>query len=230
MINLLNHGPFGTHRPALIEIIKNTEGDILECGCGNSSTILIKELIKNTDRKLVSLESNKEWLDKYMNLEDNNHKLFFIDAGNDDTDNTAKTWINFIENNDYIKNLNLEVCFIDQSPWTARTYTLNYFKNKCKMLIVHDVDYFPGHGKWGRILNRLHTNNNNIFKYEMDFSDIIKNFKVYYPPEQYFAGPSGPSTLVCSEILSKNEFDKITSTIDYNKTYGTNEPSIRASI
>ena len=152
MITLKNlkNDPVGTHRPCLIELVKHTTGNILECGCGNSSTLLIKELIKNTDRILISLESNLEWLNKFKHLEDNNHKFFYINAGKIDDDATGKIWIDFIKNNQLINSFDFEVCFIDQSPWTARTHTLNYFKDKCPYIIVHDVDYFPVQNKWGQ--------------------------------------------------------------------------------
>jgi hypothetical protein len=168
---------------------------------------------------LISLESNKEWLDKFSHLENDNHKLFYIDAGNNDTNETGQKWIDFIENNEIIKNLNFEVCFIDQSPWTAHTYTLNFFKDKSKYIIVHDVDYFPGFGKWGKINHRIHTDNNALYKYDMDFSDVVKNYKVFYPPEEYFAGASGPSTLFCSNLASSEEFNKMVNNINYSKYY-----------
>ena len=216
--------PFGTHRPTLVELIKNTTGNILECGCGNSSTVLIKDLIKGTDRKLVSLESNEEWLSKFKHMEDENHKMYFINCGNNDDDETGNAWVEFIKTNEYIQNLSFEVCFIDQSPWTARTKTLHYLKEKSKYIIVHDVDYFPGHKKWGTIKNRLHTNNNSLFKYEMDFSDVAKNYKVYYPPEHSFAGPTGPSTLLCSSIVNKKEFESMTKKINVEQYYKYYEP------
>lgn len=216
-MNTIKNDPFGTHRPCLIDLIKNTTGNIIECGCGYSSTVLIKELIKNTDRKLISLESNLEWLNKFKHLEDDNHKLFYINAGNVDNDSTAQKWINFIKNNQLISSLDFEVCFIDQSPWTARTHTLNYFKNKCPYIIVHDVDYFPLNNKWGKAVRVPGTENKKV--YIMDFSDTIKNFMVYYPPLKYFAGPTGPPTLLCSNLLPEIEFNKMCENINYDKYY-----------
>jgi hypothetical protein len=35
-----------THQPIFIEILKKTTGNILECGCGDGSTLMIKEEIK----------------------------------------------------------------------------------------------------------------------------------------------------------------------------------------
>jgi len=214
----LSTDPYGTHRPVLAEIIKTTAGNIIECGCGYSSTYQIRSLIDGTNRKLISLESNLEWFNKFKHLENDNHKLFYVDAGNNDTDDTGNIWIDFIKNNKIICETNFEICFIDQRPWTARTYTLNYFLNKCKLIIVHDVDYFPTNKKWGKIIRRLNTSNN-IYKYEMDFSDVATNFIVYYPPDKYFAGRTGPPTLLCSNITTKEEFSNLCNKIDVNKYY-----------
>ena len=46
---------FGTHRKFLGLAIKNTSGDILEIGSGHFSGSVIKELVKGTDRKVVSI-------------------------------------------------------------------------------------------------------------------------------------------------------------------------------
>ena len=51
----------------------------------------------------------------------------------------------------------------------------------------------------------------------MDFSDVIKNFKAYYPPENYFCGPTGPPTLLASNLLSKPEFEEIVSKINLSQ-------------
>ena len=66
---------FYTHQPYFKEILKNTTGNILECGCGEGSTMMIREHIRGTGRILVSLESNLEWLSKYTHLADANHVL-----------------------------------------------------------------------------------------------------------------------------------------------------------
>jgi hypothetical protein len=216
-MNNLYLDSYGTHRPCLLELILNTNGNIIECGCGNSSTLLIKNIIKNTNRKLISLESNLEWLNKFKHLEDDNHKLFHVDAGNIDNDNTGKKWIDYIKNNDLINNLDFEVCFIDQSPWTARTYTLNYFKNKCPFIVVHDVDYFPVNNKWGKAVQIPVPNGLKV--YDMNFSDILKNSKIYYPPLKYFASKTGPPTLIGSNTLTDNEFNKIINNINCDKYY-----------
>ena len=216
---ILQKNPYGTHQPILVELLLNTTGNIIEFGCGNTSTDLIKTVIKGTNRKLISLESNLEWFNKFKHLEDENHKLFFVDAGNDDCDSTGKFWIDFINSHDLITNMDFDVCFIDQSPWTARTYALNHYINKIKWIIVHDVDYFPNAGKWGKILAKIPTSNKKLNKYQMDFSDVSEHFNVYYPPDEYFAGDTGPPTLLCSNLADTTEFNEMITKININQYY-----------
>ena len=118
---------FYTHQPYFIEIIKLTNGNILECGCGDGSTKMIKEQIKNTNRKLTSLESNLEWFNKYTYLADSFHELYHIDTGNDDTIETGNDWVNFIKQN---KLNDFEIVFLDSSPWMSRKCCFDYYLNQ----------------------------------------------------------------------------------------------------
>ena len=198
---------FATHQPVLIEVINKTSGNIIELGCGDGSTKLIKQLIKNTDRKLISLESDREWFNKFAPLADKNHSLFYVDATNDDIATTGEIWVDFIKQNELISGLTFEVCLIDQSPWIARTYCLEYFKNIVKFIILHDVDYFPKNKLWGEIIDRKIRHEK--IKLEMIFDDVVTNYKVYYPPFDYFALNTGPPTLLCSNLTTLEEFEAL---------------------
>jgi hypothetical protein len=218
MEEIIDYGtnPFGTHRPCLVNLIKNTSGNIIEFGCGDSSTTLIKKLINNTDRKLYTIESNETWLNKYRNLEDINHKFHFVDAGNNDNDETAQKWIDYIENTE-IKDVEFDIVFIDSSPWTSRTYLLNYYKNKSKYIIVHDVGYFPNSKLWGKVNKHITSGKYNL--YDMDFSDIANSYHVFYPYIEYFALNCGPATLLLSNKTSKEEFNTMIDNIYSNNKY-----------
>lgn len=203
--------PYATHQPFFIEILKQTNGNILECGCGDGSTIMIKNQIKNTNRKLVSLESNMEWLHKYIHLADNNHKLHYINASNNDTIETGNKWVEFIKNNQ----LNdFEIVFLDSSPWLSRIACLNYFLDKAKIIIIHDFDYYPTFNIYGKVVSKESYGHKQ--KIECDLSDTIKNYKLFYPPYEYFAGDSGPPTLVCSNIMTDDEFKTLIHNININ--------------
>ncbi|MFC1853773.1 hypothetical protein ACFL27_26615 [candidate division CSSED10-310 bacterium] len=192
--------PFATHQPILIEVLKKVRKNIIELGCGHGSTLLIKHMLKPL-QKLVSIESDYEWYAKYRGYADENHSLYYVHASNDDINETGEKWVKFIH--EKVAEIDFELVFIDQSPWTARSYCLNYFKNKAKYIMVHDVDYFPSSGKWGTIISSERKGKN--VKFEMDFSDIAHSFRVYYPPYDYFQCETGPPTLLCSNLVCREE-------------------------
>jgi hypothetical protein len=205
--------PFYTHQPFFIEVLKNTTGDILECGCGDGSTVMIKEQIKGTPRKLVSLESNLEWLNKYTHLADESHKLYHVNTSNDDTIEVGMDWVKFIKNNNLT---DFEVVFLDSSPWESRHQSFRYFLDKAKIIIIHDFDYFPNRNIIGKTVKVNNFGQKEII--ECDLSDDVKHYKLFYPPLQYFAGNTGPPTLVCSNIMDKDEFNALIYKIESNIT------------
>jgi hypothetical protein len=207
--------PYYTHQPFFFEVLKNTTGNILECGCGDGSTIMIREQIKNTDRKLISVESNLEWLNKYKHLEDSYHKLYHIDAGNDDNLETGNKWVEFIEKN---KLNEFEVVFLDSSPWLSRKCCFDYFLNKAKIIIIHDFDYFPLNNIIGNLINteKKYHNGKYIEKHICNLDGVVKNYKLFHPPYDFFPCTTGPPTLVCSNIMDDNEFNRLINNIELN--------------
>jgi hypothetical protein len=186
--NYKNHA-FYTHQPVVAEVLKLTTGNILECGCGIGSTLYIKNLIKNTDRKLISLESDQNWLNKIKNF----NEIIHVPATNEDTLENATIWV------ETIKKLNehFEVIFIDSSPWLSRKVIYDHFKNQNVIMIIHDFDYFPNNDIIGKTISK--TNENGIEKIEIEIQDI--NFKLFYPPDNFFPCASGPPTLVATNTL-----------------------------
>jgi len=211
--------PYYTHQPFFIEIIKFTNGDILECGCGDGSTIMIKEQIKNTGRKLLSLESNLDWLNKYKHLADPFHELYHIKAGSDDTLENGNKWVDFIKHN---KLNDFEIVFLDSSPWLSRKCCFDYYLNKAKIIIIHDFDYFSNNNIIGSVISKevKYYNGKYQQKINCNLDGIVKNYKLFYPPDEYFPGSTGPPTLVCSNIMDPHEFKILIDTIELNiKSY-----------
>lgn len=206
------HG-FYTHQPYFIEILKATTGNILECGCGDGSTIMIREHINGTNRKLVSLESNLEWLNKYTHLADSNHVLYHVNADNTDCVETGNKWITHIQN---MNEQDFEVVFLDSSPWMSRKCCFDYFLNKAKIIIIHDFDYFPNNNIIGRTIRKEVVEGKE--KIECDLSGYVKNYKLFYPPYKYFIGLTGPPTLVCSNTMDSAEFDLLIGQIMANES------------
>ena len=176
---------FNTHRPILEHYIKNTSGDIIEVGMGDGSTGFILDLIKGTNRKLVSLENNEGWYDKMLTIypPSKNHIYEFYTEYERDLQNIFDKYPQ-----------QFSIAFIDSSPWMSRVNAMNYYRNtkKCNYIMVHDVDYFPKSKIFGKVTNMYLDK-----EPDLDFSDVSENFRLFYPPKPYPA-PTGPPTLIFS--------------------------------
>lgn len=122
-----------THQEFLENIIKKTNGNILEIGSGHGSTPFILELIKDSNRKLVSLETNPDW---YKNMSDRYPT----------TDNHiwehAENYNILFEKYLYEK---WSIVFIDSEPWESRADAIRFFYNKTEYILIHDADYLLTH-------------------------------------------------------------------------------------
>ena len=181
----MNKDPYGTHQPFLKHYIQKTKGDIVEFGTGDNSTGLILDLIKGTNRKLVSLENDRYWQSRIVQKypPSPNHQHIFVPSGQDPVQDWKKT-LSTLDKNAF------ELVFIDQSPWEARIWTMDYFKDSADYIIIHDVDYFPKNGLFGKINIKCLTEDP-----EFDFSDKFQKWHVYYPEKPY-PYITGPPTLV----------------------------------
>ena len=217
MTTYKDHG-FYTHQPYLMEVLKTTTGNILECGCGDGSTYMIKKHIHDTanrctsNRQLVSLESNLEWLNKYTHLADANHQLYHVATDGTDCLETGNKWVTFIKT---LEIKDFEMVFLDSSPWMSRKCCFDYFLNKAKIIIIHDFDYFPNNNIIGTTISK--TNVDGKEKIVCDLTGIVKNYRLFYPPYKYFIGLTGPPTLICSNIMEKDEFDALMNVIETNE-------------
>lgn len=63
-----NLDPWSSHRPLLwkaLELTRENRKPILEMGCGYGSTPYLQEYARKDGRELISMDSNKEWADKF---------------------------------------------------------------------------------------------------------------------------------------------------------------------
>jgi hypothetical protein len=190
--------PYYTHQPVLYEMTSRTDGPIIEFGCGYGSTDMLHEMCKENKRLLISLDDDLDWLcvfsEKYR--EDSDwHKFVFVPGKPlNDLDNPIH-WIHFLNHFTPLKQ-GFDVCFIDQHPWLARFETIKYMKDKAKYIILHDCDYFPREGIFGKTIKPI---GDHCIPGVFDFGDIFRYFKVYFPLSPWPAW-TGPPTLLGSEF------------------------------
>lgn len=114
---------YGTHLPALIQAMKKTKGDVLELGMGIFSTPYLHYHCMLSNRKLVSYENCKEWMDFFIHYkyENENHEINFVEKYSDAK--IEKPW---------------SVVLIDQTPDTSRIEETKRLANLAKIIIIHD--------------------------------------------------------------------------------------------
>ena len=115
--------PYATHLPLLLSAVARTTGPILELGTGLSSTFILHEICKVMDRRLVSLESDKDWYKKFTQLKSNTHELYLIDKY-EDCQLIDEEW---------------DVVLIDHAPAGRRKEDLKRVKN-AQYIILHDTE------------------------------------------------------------------------------------------
>ena len=116
-------GNYGTHLPALIKAMEKTSGDVLELGMGVFSTPYLHYQCILSNRKLVSYENFKNWLQFFIDYryECPNHEINFVEKYTDAK--IDKPW---------------DVVLIDQTPDSERVVAVKRLANLAKYIIIHD--------------------------------------------------------------------------------------------
>lgn len=71
-------GYYYTHIPILSAVMTITRGSVLELGSGLGSTLMLHGLCGAMKRDLLTLESDEEWMEKFMNYGRFWHKIKFV--------------------------------------------------------------------------------------------------------------------------------------------------------
>ena len=155
-----------SHRPLLqiaLELTKDSQSPILELGTGYGSTEQLHKYVQNNNRKLISLDTNKEWLDKYSHLNSNNHELVFKPDNLKwnkeklewyDTCNEIPEWLDIVTNN------GISVCLVDHACGERRHHDIKRIYEKCDIIVIHDTQPEAT----GYLLDKIW----NLFKYRLN--------------------------------------------------------------
>lgn len=191
--------PYGTHIPITNEILKaiprSTRCAIIEFGCGLFSTPIFREHIEsNPACTLISIESNVAWLDKVRETYPASPQHTYLDPAK------FGSWSATIDHvvNVLIRDSKLWLSFIDSSPWDSRTIALFKLRDISELVLVHDCDYFPDSGLWGKRVASAGHENVEAAPTHRDYGDVFKHWCEYMPA--VMASPTGPPTLLGSNF------------------------------
>lgn len=126
--------PFYTHQKYLqqeLDSLKST-AIILELGVGEGSSPLMYEFCKkNKKAKVFAFESDESWLNGMKSKYELKNYTF----------NHILDWNNLLKEVESLGS-KFDFVFVDQSPWEARTQSIDNLKGMVDTFMVHDYDYF----------------------------------------------------------------------------------------
>ncbi|MGB8367491.1 MAG: hypothetical protein WCD44_03990 [Candidatus Babeliales bacterium] len=131
---VLGNANWGTHQTPLITAVMNTEGPVLEMGCGDFSTPLLHAICTVNQRTLVSSDADKEWLTLFLDLETSWHHFIYVPV----FENTQKPQEN--KWNQIGNNTHWSIVFIDHSPGTRRAADIKRLRSHTDIFVVHDTE------------------------------------------------------------------------------------------
>jgi hypothetical protein len=194
--NLIRKNPYGTHKIIVKKVLKNLSKEIkhltiVEVGSGESSSPIFAKFAKNKNHFFYSFETNKKYfLEIIKKIKIENTKEYCVN-------------IKFLENYNLVKEFknSIDLLFIDSAPWESRVEILSYFKDKAKIIIIHDCDYFPNNKIFGKLVRPVKNANDTGYR---DYNDVFSSWYEYFPKRFHCA--SGPPTLIGSNILDVNKY------------------------
>lgn len=140
--------------------IENNFGDIVEMGMGDGSTRQLNEYCKFAYRNLISYESDESWMNKYIDLQSDSHK------------------INLIKNGDwsvvYKENPLASIVLIDHVPGEDRRFRALQYVNSNAIIVCHDGQPKPNAGdyRFEEIYNKFKYK----VRYQPDFNPVSRDW------------------------------------------------------
>ncbi len=124
----------GTHQAPLITVVMNTNGPILELGCGDFSTPILHAICAVNQRTLLSAETDNKWLRFFLDLEAPWHKFVYIPIFENPKKPQPNKW-------DEVGNdTHWNVVLIDHHPGTRRGVDIERLRSHTDIFVVHDTE------------------------------------------------------------------------------------------
>jgi hypothetical protein len=115
--------PFATHQRLLVKYLMQTEGAILELGCGNYSTPLIHEIANAQGRAVLTLDSQQLWLSQFTHMRSESHRFQYV-----------PNWGDWKTSEQY------GLAFIDHAPAERRMPEIRKLLDRVDVFVMHDTE------------------------------------------------------------------------------------------
>jgi hypothetical protein len=115
---------WGTHQSILKRLVEITNGPVVEMGMGDWSTPMLHELCSKGGRRLLSLESDPQWADKFKHLKGPLHEIIVI-----------RDW-----RIAPIMGVKWDVAFVDNWPGKTRMQNILRLSPRARYIITHDTE------------------------------------------------------------------------------------------
>lgn len=116
-----------------------TKGAILEVGTGHWSTPLLHRYCSAGGRKLVSVDSDKAWVEQFADMRVCDHEVLHVNYDEFFPKAIQKDW---------------SVVFLDQSPGHRRSIDAIAFLPKAEFILVHDYSGEEVYAPFRSVLSR----------------------------------------------------------------------------
>ena len=121
------YGVGRTHEPVLAAAVAIARpGPVLEVGAGNYSTPLLHAMCCAMGRRLLTIDSDAGWIERFASLQGDGHVL-----------EHAPNWSDYFDRTD---TGGWSVIFIDHAPAERRIIDIANLANACEFMVVHDTE------------------------------------------------------------------------------------------
>lgn len=123
---------WSNHRPLMWLALNLTDehGTVLELGCGHGSTPYLHKYCLQRHRKLITFDTNQEWLSEYLFMRSETHELVYR-PDNHETDYFLQQVTT--ENK-------ISVCLVDHAKGERRHSDIMAIADKVEIFIIHDTE------------------------------------------------------------------------------------------
>lgn len=122
--HMMTGDTYATHLPILLEAVSRTTGPVLELGAGRGSTTALHDLCAASERLLVTVDADPEWIERFAHLASETHRFESL------PDPAATPWLDE----------EWSVVFVDHAPGETRCKAIERARSKAEWILAHDSE------------------------------------------------------------------------------------------